>query len=138
MECGAVSEADAVEAVSDNFPQKSVSGSPLNGAPLTSIRTFLVFIELERNIQYYSKSKLNNATHFVVLQDLRAGLLPSLYHQIVSTMLFFLLRYFFPAREMLSFAQVIANAIAFANTALFSTCDWAMQNWSVFVTNLFL
>ena len=36
-----------------------------------------------------TRSKLNNASHFVELQDLRAGLLPSLYYPMVSTMRFF-------------------------------------------------
>jgi len=32
---------------------------------------------------------------------------------------------------MLSFTQVITNAIAFAITARFSTCRWTVQNWAV-------
>jgi len=37
----------------------------------------------------YSYTRVNNALHFVELQDLRAGLLPSHYYRVVSTMLFF-------------------------------------------------
>jgi len=44
---------------------------------------------------------------------------------------------FLSALEMPSFVQLIAKAIAFANTARLSICRLAVQKWSVFVTNLF-
>jgi len=41
----------------------------------------LVLIELETEIKKYS-NKINNAFHFVELQDLRAGLLPILHRRV--------------------------------------------------------
>jgi len=55
------------------------------------------------------------------------------YHSFVKILMS---RYFFPAKEMPSLTQVITNAIA--NTALFSTCHWAVQNWFVFVADKFI
>jgi len=68
-------------------------------------------------------SKLKKRLHFVELQDLRAGRLPSLYYGIVSRMLFFrntaLLLFLSRVRIAQPYSdQVITNAIAVANTIL--------------------
>jgi len=70
---------------------------------------------LRRNT-YKKCYKLDNTLHFIELQDLRAGLFPSLRNRFVSTMLFicniqcgsFI---FFPHVELLRLAQEITKAI---------------------------
>jgi len=50
---------------------------------------FLVPIEVETEIKNALNQTLNNTLRFVKRQDLRAGVLPSLYYRIVTAMLLF-------------------------------------------------
>jgi len=62
-------------------------GRPVGGRPFAINFPLLVPIEVETEIKRYSK--LNIAFHFVELQDLRDGCLPSLYYRMAITMLLF-------------------------------------------------
>jgi len=94
--------------------------------------------KIVRGLKRLRTTDLNSAVNLVELQDLRDGLSPRLYYQILSKMLAFLINtivqlWLFRMRN--AFAQV--NAIAFANTARLPICGWAFKNWSVFVINVF-
>jgi len=81
--------------------------------------------------------KLNDALHFVEPQGLRAGLLPCLYHGVVSKTLFFrdnIVR-IFPSRVR-NAQPYTGNRKRITFTAWFSNCRWAEQDWAVFVTSL--
>ena len=64
---------------SGTAPSKA-GAAPLNWLPFDKSAPFLVPVKVERVIKKYSK--LSNVLHFVGLQKLRAGLLPSLYYRL--------------------------------------------------------
>jgi len=87
--------------------------------------------------------QLSIALYIVKLQDSQAGLLPSLYYQMLSTMLFFGDHTVFPlslsrVKNPQPLPQVITNPTTWVHTARFSFCRWPVQTWSGFVKSLLL